>query len=120
MDDPLQSTDCAARLKALAEPDRLRLVQLLRSGPKNVGELSALMGKDVANVSHHLGVLRRAGFVRHTKHGKFVVYALHPDVFRPGQATGIFDVIDLGCCELKLTGAAATPDQPSPPQDEEE
>jgi hypothetical protein len=39
--DPLSSKKCAERLKALADADRLRIVQTLRSGPKNVGEISS-------------------------------------------------------------------------------
>ena len=38
-DDPLSSKQCAERLKALADEDRLRIVQVLRGGPLNVGEI---------------------------------------------------------------------------------
>lgn len=102
MRDRLQSSKCARYLKALADPDRLKLVQGLQSGPKTVTELALLLGKELANVSHHLGVLRHAGLVLDEKEGKFVIYRLHPDLFRskePGQAT---DVFDLGCCRLEL------------------
>ncbi len=105
MHDELQSRDCARRLKALADADRLKIVQLLQDGPKNVSTLADLLSADIANVSHHLGVLRHAGLVRDEKQGKFVVYSLHPDVFRPKAAGQAADVIDLGCCRLEL-GAA--------------
>jgi ArsR family transcriptional regulator len=102
MDDRLQSTACARVLKALADPERLKIVQCLREGPKRVGELSALLAQELANVSHHLGVLRHAGLVLDQKQGKFVVYSLHPDVFRPKAGGQAADVLDLGCCRLEL------------------
>src|ERR1700682_1337379 len=100
MNDRLQSTRCARVLKALADPERLKLVQCLQDGPKNVGELTALLGQELANVSHHLGVLRHAGLVLDEKQGKFVVYSLHPEVFRPKERGQTADVLDLGCCRL--------------------
>jgi ArsR family transcriptional regulator, nickel/cobalt-responsive transcriptional repressor len=105
MHDVLQSTECARRLKALADPERLKIIQLLQDGPKNVSTVADLLGADIANVSHHLGVLRHAGLVRDEKQGKFVVYSLHPDCFRPKAPGHPADVIDLGCCRLEL-GAA--------------
>ncbi|HKI33801.1 MAG TPA: metalloregulator ArsR/SmtB family transcription factor [Gemmataceae bacterium] len=104
MQDELQSTECARRLKALADPERLKIIQCLTDGPKNVTTLSDLLGSEIANVSHHLGVLRHAGLVRDEKQGKFVVYSLHPDVFRPRESGQPTDVIDLGCCRLELGG----------------
>ncbi len=100
MDDKLHSVECARTLKALADADRLKIIQCLRSGPKNVTELAELLGRELVNVSHHLGVLRHAGLVVDERQGKFIVYSLHPDVFRPTQR----DCLDLGCCRLKLDG----------------
>jgi ArsR family transcriptional regulator len=85
-------------LKALADPERLRIVQVLRGGPRHVSELAALLGKpDIVNVSHHLGVLRHAGLVLDERQGRKVVYRLHPDVFRPDT-----EHLDLGCCRLEM------------------
>jgi ArsR family transcriptional regulator len=99
--DPLQSDRCAGLLKALADPERLRIVQSLRAGPKNVSELVSALKDEIANVSHHLKVLRRAGLVVATKQGKYVVYSLHPDVFRSRNRKSR-DAFDLGCCRLDL------------------
>ena len=71
---------------------------------KNVSALSELPGSDIANVSHHLGVLRHAGLVRDEKQGRCVVYSLHPDIFRPREPGQAVDVLDLGCCRLELGG----------------
>jgi|SRR5262245_23973061 len=97
MQDKLQSDRCARSLKALADPDRLRIIQCLQLGPKNVSELAKLLDAELANVSHHLGVLRNAGLVQDEKKGKFVVYSLHPRVFQRDDT-----VADLGCCRLDL------------------
>ena len=69
-----------------------------------MSELSALLGGELANVSHHLGVLRHAGLVRDQKRGKFVIYCLHPDVFQPAGPGQTVATLDLGCCRLELPG----------------
>jgi len=97
MQDKLQSDRCARFLKALADPERLRIIQCLQQGPKNVSQLTELLDAELANVSHHLGVLRHAGLVQDEKKGKFVVYSLHPRVFQHDDK-----VADLGCCRLDL------------------
>jgi DNA-binding transcriptional ArsR family regulator len=104
MRDRLQSDRCARVLKALADPQRLRIVQCLQAGPKNVSELTALLGEGIANVSHHLGVLRQAGLVQDRKKGKYVVYSLHPAVCHPARGGQLPGVLDLGCCRLDLGG----------------
>ena len=104
MKDRLQSVECARALKALADPDRLKIIQCLQGGPKNVSQLAQLLRIEVANVSHHLGVLRHARLVLDQKEGKYVIYSLHPDVFRPGGPGQVPSVADLGCCRLELNG----------------
>lgn len=95
---------CARRLKALAEPERLRIVTCLFAGPKTVGDMAAELTDEVVKVSHHLGVLRNAGLVTATKRGRFVEYALHPDVSPAAKRNEPLSAIDLGCCRLELTG----------------
>jgi ArsR family transcriptional regulator len=102
MRDRLKSDICAKRLKALADRDRLKIVQCLQAGPKSVTELAGLLKKEMAVVSHHLGVLRNAALVQDEKEGRFVIYRLHPDVFRPSGGNDALDVLDLGCCRLEL------------------
>jgi ArsR family transcriptional regulator len=100
MQDDLQADQCARRLRAVADPDRLRIIQCLRDGPKNVGEIAAALGAEIVNVSHHLGVLRNANMVQDSKQGRFVLYQLHPDLFQPGVATP--DHLNLGCCRIEI------------------
>jgi ArsR family transcriptional regulator len=102
MDDHLQSNECARYLKALADPDRLKIIQCLGSGPKNVSEIAALLEREFVNVSHHLGVLRHANLVCDEKQGKFVVYSLHPDLLAKKRSSGKGkELLDLGCCRLE-------------------
>ena len=98
MSESLQPDHCARMLRALADPERLRIVACLRAGPRNVTELAGLLKAEVVNVSHHLGVLRHAGLVLDEKQGRFVVYQLHPDIFQPAAD----DHLDLGCCRLEI------------------
>jgi ArsR family transcriptional regulator len=100
--DPLQVQTCARKLRALADPERLRIVNCLREGPRNVSELAALLEAEIVNVSHHLSVLRHANLVQDEKQGRFVVYRLHPEVFhREGDACSS-EHLDLGCCRLEI------------------
>jgi DNA-binding transcriptional ArsR family regulator len=100
MKDALSSNECAERLKALADPDRLKIVQVLRTGPKNVGQITSELGGELANVSHHLQILKREKIVETQKQGRYVVYRLHPDVFEESRKQS--DCLDLGCCKLEL------------------
>jgi len=102
MTEPLQPDRCARALRALADPERLRIVNWLRGGSRNVSELASLLNDDIVNVSHHLGVLRHAGLVQDEKQGRFVVYRLHPDVFHRGSTGEKAEHLDLGCCRLEL------------------
>ena len=99
MQDLLQSEHCARLLRAVADPERLRIIQCLRAGPQYVSGLAAALRAEVVNVSHHLGVLRQAGLVQDEKQGRFVLYRLHPDVFQPADAT---DYLNLGCCRIEI------------------
>jgi DNA-binding transcriptional ArsR family regulator len=102
MDDALESDRCARLLKAMADRERLKIVQCLREGPKNVGEIAEMLGAEVVNISHHLGVLRQAGVVLDQRQGRFIVYRLHPDVFQPSGKPGENERLDFGCCRLDL------------------
>jgi DNA-binding transcriptional ArsR family regulator len=75
-------------------------VQILRSGPLNVGEIAAQLKADITNVSHHLQILKREEIVQTEKQGRFVVYRLRPDVFAATRSAS--DCLDLGCCKLEL------------------
>ncbi len=94
--------NCAERLKAIADSERLRIVLQLFEGERNVSDLADELGEEIVKVSHHLGVLRHAGVVQAEKQGRFVVYRLHPDVVVAGDAAN--RRIDFGCCCVDLEG----------------
>jgi ArsR family transcriptional regulator len=102
MSESLEPERCARMLRALADPERLRIIHCLRGGARNVSELASLLEAEIVNVSHHLGVLRHAGLVLDDKQGRFVVYSLHPDVFRPTKSSAKPEHLDLGCCRLEI------------------
>ena len=68
--------------KALADPNRLRIVGLLAHRPQSVEELAANLGISSATVSHHLQRLQRANLVQAHVESYYNVYALRPEVLR--------------------------------------
>lgn len=69
------SVDLVARVfHGLADPTRLRIVQFLLDGEKNVGELVAVLDAPQGRVSSHLMCLRWCGFVVTRRAGKYVYY----------------------------------------------
>jgi ArsR family transcriptional regulator, lead/cadmium/zinc/bismuth-responsive transcriptional repressor len=66
----------AERAKALGDPTRLMLATALAQGPLCVCDLSWIAERAQNLVSHHVGVLRRAGLVRSEREGKMVMYSL--------------------------------------------
>lgn len=65
--------------KALANPHRLELLELLAQGERSVDELARESGTSIANASQHLQGLRAAGLVETRKQGLFVHYRLADD-----------------------------------------
>ena len=96
--DDIDVNKTSKLLKAIADSDRLRLVLHLRDGEKNVGSLAAAINSEIVNVSHHLGVLRSGGVVKDRKDGRYVYYALNPNVIKKDGSSLQFQLV--GC---KLT-----------------
>lgn len=67
-----------ATLAALAEPNRLRIVDLLRGGPRSVGEIGARLRLNQPQVSKHLRVLKQAGLVESHAEAQRRLYELRP------------------------------------------
>lgn len=62
--------------QALAEPTRLRILNLLRESEHNVGELAQACGYTAANMSRHLALLMQQGFVKREGRGTSVYYQI--------------------------------------------
>lgn len=68
-------------LGALAEPNRLHIVELLRNGPRSVGEIAERLRLRQPQVSKHLRVLSDAGFVEVHPVAQQRIYQLRPQPF---------------------------------------
>jgi ArsR family transcriptional regulator, repressor of sdpIR and other operons len=66
--------------KALSDPTRRRVLQLLREGPMSAGDLADQFRVSKPTMSAHFGVLREAGLVVSEKRGKSIVYELQMSV----------------------------------------
>lgn len=64
----------ADRLKALADPTRLRILHILEEGELCVSDVVERVGGSQANVSKHLAILKRAGLVDCRRQGLHVLY----------------------------------------------
>jgi ArsR family transcriptional regulator len=85
-----QRTDDAERLrqfkaeffKALAHPLRIRVLELLRSGPLSVTQIQEATGAPASSVSQQLGVLRSRSIVTTERHGTTIIYTVaDPELF---------------------------------------
>jgi len=80
---PAQMDLIADRFRVLGEPTRLHILSALRGGERNVTELVEATGFSQANLSKHLQLLLRLGFVQRRKEGVSTYYRLDDaDVFR--------------------------------------
>ncbi len=67
-------------LKALADPTRREILNLLKDGKRSAGEISEQFDISAAAVSRHLSVLKEADLVMDTREGKFIFYELNASV----------------------------------------
>jgi DNA-binding transcriptional ArsR family regulator len=66
----------ARRFRVLADPTRIKLLDLLRQREASVLELTEMIGSTQQNVSKHLGVLLQAGIVARRKVGNYAYYSI--------------------------------------------
>ena len=83
----------ATRFKVLSEPTRLRILNALRKGERTVSDLAEAAETSQANVSKHLGILRRHDLVTRRKEGLHTHYRL------TDQA--IFELCEIVCESLE-------------------
>ena len=79
-------------LKALSDPIRREILNLLKSGPLAAGDIAARFDVTGAAVSRHLSVLKDADLIRDKRDGKFIFYELN--------ASGLEEIL-LWITELK-------------------
>ena len=67
-------------LRALSDPTRREILNLLKRGSLPAGELAAHFSISAAAISKHLAVLREAGLIRDRREGKYIFYELNASV----------------------------------------
>lgn len=99
--DVFQSESCADQLKALSEPIRLRIIDILRHGEMTVGDIAEFLETELVTVSHHLKILKHAGLVQVKREGRFMVYSLRSDLLQKGIGRSR-QYLNLGCCRIEV------------------
>ena len=90
---------CAAYLKALGDPTRLRIVKSLQSGALTVSDIAELLEIDITSVSHHLRVLYHAAITTTQRDGKYIYYSLNPQWAGTKRR---HEALNFGCCKIEL------------------
>lgn len=96
MDDRLEQK--AEFLKALAQPTRLKILELLKDGERCVCDIFPAIGEQQSNVSRHLQLMKRAGVLASRKDGLRVLYRIKDETI-----TRLLEDVDL------LIGRAGSP-----------
>ena len=94
-----QEAEATARIfKALADPARVRIVNMLATADEPVCacEFHPGLGLSQATVSHHLKKLTDAGLLDREQRGKWAYYTLNPEAAE--RLSGLVDLTRGGCC----------------------
>ena len=67
-------------LRALADPIRREILNLLKNGRLSAGAITDHFDVTAASVSRHLSVLKEADLIRDTREGKFIYYEINTSV----------------------------------------
>ena len=89
--------EVATFFQALSEPTRLQILNLLREGERNVGEIAQLTGFSAANVSRHLALLAERGLVARETRGTSVWYRI--------ADPSVYELCDLVCGSIARSEA---------------
>ena len=71
----------AETFRALSDPTRREILNLLKKGPLSAGEIGNQFSMTGATISHHLSILKQADLIMDQKQGKFIYYSLNLSVF---------------------------------------
>lgn len=69
-----------ALFKALNDPTRREILELLKKGDLTAGEISGRFKISKPSISHHLDLLKQAGLVHSVKEGQYIYYSLNTTV----------------------------------------
>ena len=68
-------------LKAISDPVRRNILELLKEEKKSAGELASEFNLSGATISYHLTQLKKAGLILESRHKNFIYYELNASVF---------------------------------------
>jgi ArsR family transcriptional regulator len=88
----------AERFRILGEPVRIRILQVLQDGERNVSDLVAAIGSTQPNVSKHLRILQESGIVARRQQGNLVYYEI--------ADPSVLDLCDAVCSSVRETLSA--------------
>lgn len=67
-------------MKALSDPTRRAILNLLKEGSKTAGEIGSNFDMTGATISHHLSLLKKAGLLKESKQKNYIYYSLNASV----------------------------------------
>jgi ArsR family transcriptional regulator len=94
--------DVVRIFKALADPNRLRIMLLLRRREICVCEIMFVLGIEQSRVSHHMRVLRDAGIAEDVREGRWVIYRI------PKASLGLVEGLFAGALRERIEGSGET------------
>lgn len=71
----------ANTFKALSDPARREILELLKNGRLSAGDIAAKFDMTNATISYHLSILKKADLVKETRQKNFIFYELNASVF---------------------------------------
>ena len=71
----------AETFKALSDPVRREILQLLKNGKMSAGEIGSHFDMTGATISYHLSLLKKAGLIFETRQKNYIYYDLNTSVF---------------------------------------
>ena len=78
----IQLVPIGLTFKALSDPNRRKILHLLKQGDLTAGELAEHFEISKPSLSHHLSTLKQAGLVSDERQGQNIIYSLESTVFQ--------------------------------------
>lgn len=93
-------------LKSLAQPTRLKILDLLRAGERCVCEIFPAIDEEQSNTSRHLNHMQTHGILSRRKDGVKIYYAVkHPEVFGIVDLAGAIVTREIKVRNMAVTGS---------------
>ncbi|MGE7676512.1 autorepressor SdpR family transcription factor [Lysinibacillus sp. NPDC094403] len=68
--------------KAISDPTRRRILDLLKEKDMTVGQITEHFRISQPSISQHLAILKNCGLIESSKHGKYIIYSLNMTIFQ--------------------------------------